>query len=77
MRVLVPCYKEEIDVIIRTVTAAVDADLPPGCRRLVYLCDDGADPAKREWAQSMANRGVVYVSGRKRAPGGWLLLDSM
>lgn len=71
MRVLVPCYREELAIVQRTVLAALDADLPPGSRRLVYLCDDGADAAKRQWAAGLAERGLVYVSGRRRSPGAW------
>jgi hypothetical protein len=33
---------------IRTTAQAVlAAHLPPGCRRTVYVCDDGKDPVKR------------------------------
>ena len=33
---------------IRTTAQAVlSAHLPPGCRRTVYVCDDGKDPVKR------------------------------
>ncbi len=49
VRVLVPCYKEDLDIIQKTVLAALDATLPAGCARTVYLCDDGKDPEKREW----------------------------
>ena len=41
IRVLVPCYREELEIVQRTVLAALDADLPAGCARTVYLCDDG------------------------------------
>ena len=51
IRVMIPCYKEELDIVQRTVLAALDADLPAGCERTVYLCDDGKDPEKRRWAQ--------------------------
>ena len=49
VRVLVPCYKEPLDILQRTVTAALHAHLPQGCRRTVYLCDDGKDPGKKAW----------------------------
>ena len=41
VRVLVPCYREELQIVARTVLAALAADLPAGCARTVYLCDDG------------------------------------
>ena len=49
VRVLVPCYKEELEIIQKTVLAALDAPLPAGCARTIYLCDDGKDPEKRAW----------------------------
>ena len=48
--------------------AAYDASLPAGCQRTIYLCDDGKDPKKRKWVDSLGSD-VVYVSGRKRPPG--------
>ena len=48
VRVLVPCYKEDIDILRRTLTAAHEAELPKGCQRTIYLCDDGKDPEKRK-----------------------------
>ena len=39
-----------------------------GCQRTIYLCDDGKDPKKRKWVDSLG-QDVVYVSGRKRPPG--------
>ena len=42
--------------------------LSQGCSRTIYLLDDGKDPKKRKWVDSLG-ADVVYVSGRKRAPG--------
>ena len=56
--------------------AAYDATLPGGCQRTSYLCDDGKDPKKRKWVDSLGPE-VVYVSGRKRPAGGlcgWQLI---
>ena len=56
----------------RTCSAALEAVLPDGCARTVYLCDDGGDITKRKWVQSKAaekNVSIVYISGRKRTPG--------
>lgn len=49
VRVLVPCYKEPLDIVARTVQAAYNAKLPSGCDVTIYLCDDGKDPQKRKW----------------------------
>lgn len=68
VRVLVPCYKEGLDILRRTVMAAYDADLPEGCERTIYLLDDGKDNKKRKWVETLGPD-VVYVSGRKREPG--------
>ena len=68
IRVLVPCYKEELDIVQKTVIAARTAILPEGVLRTVYLCDDGKDPEKRAWVNSLGPD-VVYVSGRYRKKG--------
>jgi endoglucanase len=49
VRVCVPCYKEDLEILRRTILAAYDAVLPAGCARTIYLCDDGKDPRKRKW----------------------------
>ena len=41
VRVCVPCYKESLEILRRTIMAAYDATLPAGCARTIYLCDDG------------------------------------
>ncbi len=64
-----PCYKESLDILRRTIMAAYDATMPDGCSRTIYLCDDGKDPKKRKWVDSLGPE-VVYVSGRKRPAGG-------
>ena len=68
IRVLIPCYSEPLEIVAKTAEAAKSAALPFGCRVTVYLCDDGKDPKKRRWCMQ-PGRGVVYVSGRTRAPG--------
>jgi cellulose synthase/poly-beta-1,6-N-acetylglucosamine synthase-like glycosyltransferase len=45
-QVLVPCYKEGIEVVEATLRAVLMADLPHTTTRTVYLCDDGKDPQK-------------------------------
>ncbi|KAK9785109.1 hypothetical protein WJX73_003901 [Symbiochloris irregularis] len=68
VRVLVPCYKESLEIVARTVHAAYNAVLPSGCQRTIYLCDDGKDAAKRAWVEQQGPE-IVYVSGRTRMPG--------
>jgi hypothetical protein len=49
--VLVPCYKEELNVVSTTVTAALQADMPPGAHRTVggpgWLAPCQPSPAQR------------------------------
>jgi len=47
--VLVPCYKESLDIVAKTLEAALAAELPAGCARTVYLLDDGKQRDKRKW----------------------------
>ena len=68
VRILVPVYKESLDIVAKTISAALAAKMPQGCGRTVYLCDDGKDAAKRRWCEA-AGDDVVYVSGRTRKAG--------
>ena len=38
-----------------------------GCRRTIYVCDDGKDRKKRRLCQRLG-RDCIYVSGRTRTP---------
>ncbi len=49
VRVLVPCYKEDLEIVAKTIQAAYNARLPDNCTRTIYLCDDGKDKRKRKW----------------------------
>jgi cellulose synthase/poly-beta-1,6-N-acetylglucosamine synthase-like glycosyltransferase len=66
--VLVPCYKESLGTVSATISAALEADLPPGVTRVLYLCDDGKDAEKRAWLEHNYGQGqrgqVHYVTGR-------------
>ena len=42
--------------------ALLEAEVPEGCQRTIYLCDDGKDPLKRDWVESLG-ADVIYVSG--------------
>lgn len=66
---MVPCYKEDLSIIRRTILAAHNAHLPKGCKRTVYLCDDGKDEKKRKFIDKLDSEHIVYVSGRVREPG--------
>ncbi len=68
MRVLVPCYKEALEVVETTLKATLNADLPWNTTRTVYLCDDGNDPVKRELCEKLGPE-VVYITGRVRQKG--------
>ena len=69
IRVLVPCYKEELGIVQRTVLAALAAHLPGSCARTVYLCDDGRDAEKRRWVASLGRHDLLYVAGRMHIVG--------
>jgi hypothetical protein len=65
VRVLIPCYKESLQVVMSTVGAALEADLPPGAQRTIYLCDDGKDKDKEAFISKLGSK-AVYVSGERR-----------
>lgn len=67
VRVLIPCYKESLAIIQRTVLAARRADRPAGTRIIIYVCDDGADPSKAQWVSSLLDRDVIYITGRDKS----------
>jgi cellulose synthase/poly-beta-1,6-N-acetylglucosamine synthase-like glycosyltransferase len=69
IRVLIPCYKEPLDVISKTFLASMFAALPVNCKRTIYLLDDGKDPEKRAFVRSLNMPNAVYISGRKREKG--------
>lgn len=69
VRVMLPCYRESVELIQATAYACIRAELPAGCYRTVYICDDGKDPEKAEWVRTVNSPELVYVSGRVRAPG--------
>jgi hypothetical protein len=51
--------QESLGVVRATLEAVLDATLPPGASRTVYLCDDGADPQKRHYVAGIAHLGVM------------------
>eukprot|EP00803_Ostreobium_quekettii_P008141 evm.model.scf_818.6 EVM.evm.TU.scf_818.6 scf_818:24592-31196(+) len=72
VRVFVPCYKEDLEIVQATVMAAIDAELPPNCTKHVYLCDDGRDPAKQTWCEEISRRwseGWLHYCRRPRTKG--------
>jgi len=68
VRVLIPCYKEDADIVEKTMVAIRTAVLPPGCQRTIYVCDDGKDRQKRRACQRLG-RDCVYIAGRTRVKG--------
>eukprot|EP00475_Leptophrys_vorax_P041454 TRINITY_DN78186_c0_g1_i1.p1 TRINITY_DN78186_c0_g1~~TRINITY_DN78186_c0_g1_i1.p1 ORF type:complete len:1100 (+),score=339.37 TRINITY_DN78186_c0_g1_i1:176-3475(+) len=70
VRVLVPCYKEGLDIVQPTLTAALkmkhDAD-----KLFVYLCDDGNDPEKEKWCKDMNAQypNLIYITRPKEFKG--------
>jgi hypothetical protein len=63
VRVMIPCYKESLAITQRTVYAARRADRPFGMRLVIYLCDDGSDPKKRDWISYLGDPNIIYVTG--------------
>eukprot|EP00475_Leptophrys_vorax_P022138 TRINITY_DN3009_c0_g1_i1.p1 TRINITY_DN3009_c0_g1~~TRINITY_DN3009_c0_g1_i1.p1 ORF type:complete len:681 (-),score=165.03 TRINITY_DN3009_c0_g1_i1:68-2110(-) len=63
IRVLIPCYKEPVDIVNKVVLAATKLHFDRD-RLHVYLCDDGSDPKKEEWVKQLRKQGskVYYVS---------------
>jgi hypothetical protein len=47
-----------LQCIKATVGAALAAEMPPSCSRVIYLCDDGKDAAKREYIASLGDSAV-------------------
>ena len=45
-----------------TIMALRESALPQNCSRTIYMCDDGKDPLKRDWVDSLGPD-VIYVSG--------------
>jgi hypothetical protein len=73
VQILVPCCTEPLDCVQETLLAAIAARLPRGCTKALWLCDDGADPAKRAFVARLDAASpdcrVRYVTGRAKAPG--------
>ena len=57
VRVLVPCYQEPLALVKRTIEAALDAELPKGVHRTIYLLDDGKDVKKRRFCSTLGPEG--------------------
>jgi cellulose synthase/poly-beta-1,6-N-acetylglucosamine synthase-like glycosyltransferase len=70
VRVLVPCYKEDVGIVKGTLLAAVDQAYPSD-KLFVYLCDDGKDPLKEEFVKSQQALGknMHYVTRPEKYKG--------
>jgi len=51
--------QESLGVLRATLEAVLDAALPRGVSRSIYLCDDGADPEKRAYVAGISHLGVT------------------
>lgn len=60
IRVVIPCYKEELSIVRETVMAAVKIKHAEGFLH-VYLCDDGEDPLKAGWVEKLRVSGYPNV----------------
>jgi hypothetical protein len=49
--------QESLGTIEATMQAALDAEMPPSCKRTVYLCDDGKDKDKKVYVETLAHSG--------------------
>eukprot|EP00178_Gracilaria_changii_P020193 TRINITY_DN586_c0_g1_i4.p1 TRINITY_DN586_c0_g1~~TRINITY_DN586_c0_g1_i4.p1 ORF type:complete len:790 (+),score=111.09 TRINITY_DN586_c0_g1_i4:11844-14213(+) len=60
--VFIPCYNEEVDLVLETVLGALHIDYPSELLT-VYLCDDGKDPLKRNMISQLRKqyKNVHYV----------------
>ena len=66
LRVLVPCYKESLEIVAKTLTAALAAELPGGCSRTVYLLDDGKQRDKRKWCACSPAHVLCWARAKRR-----------
>jgi cellulose synthase/poly-beta-1,6-N-acetylglucosamine synthase-like glycosyltransferase len=66
VRVLIPMYQESLDIVSATLSAALDAALPPSTIRSVYLCDDSGREMVRAWVE--ATYGTVAGAIHPPAP---------
>ena len=66
IRVLIPCYKENLEIVSHTVMACYYAPVPVNCKKTIYVLDDGNDPNKEKWVQGVNSENVVYLNNRKK-----------
>jgi len=72
LRVLVPCYKEDLEIVRSTCIAALHISYKHVENIFVYLCDDGNDPAKRNWVAKMQQNdfpNLFYITRPKKFKG--------
>lgn len=60
IRVLIPCYKEDLDLVKGTAEAALKMHYDPS-KLFVYICDDGNDLNKRRWVESQNISNLGYI----------------
>lgn len=54
--VVIPCYKEDTDMVLQVTKSALDMDYPKELLD-VYLCDDGKDPMKQAGVDRLQRTG--------------------
>jgi cellulose synthase/poly-beta-1,6-N-acetylglucosamine synthase-like glycosyltransferase len=60
IRILVPCYKEDLDIIRNTVLSALDLEYDRD-KLSVYILDDGGDLSKMDWVSKMQATGHMNL----------------
>lgn len=59
LELCMPCrLQESLECIKATVGAALAADMPPSCSKVIYLCDDGKDKAKEAYVATLKDAAV-------------------
>lgn len=60
--VFIPCYNEEVDLVLETIIGAINIDYPTELLT-IYLCDDGKDDMKRSMISQIRkkHKNVHYV----------------
>lgn len=60
--VVIPCYKEETNMVLQVAKSALDMDYPSELLD-VYLCDDGRDPMKQAGVDRLRRTGSYLPAG--------------
>lgn len=75
IRCLVPCYREDLEIVKSTCLAALHMDYKyRGTNLFVYILDDGQDSEKKSWVEKMQveeefGKRIFYISRPERFRG--------